>query len=182
MEIQQRVHLHGGLASSEPGPWKQGQAQIDGRRIQRVKTVIQFDSHRVLCMQRSCHSDQNLREIGVDAPVAAFVRVGQCGPRHLAPEARMVALASQRTQARLDVAKALPIGQLGEGHRQKLFPAGEALVPVVAPIARNALPELVSWDVVQHLREDGLAGVHSALVSRSGPGSRRKPSASDSNR
>jgi ABC-type Mn2+/Zn2+ transport system ATPase subunit len=73
-------------------------------------------------------------EVGEDAPVTRFVRVRQRRARHLATESQVIELALQRTQTGSDVAQTLPIGQLSEGHRQIVIPAGEASHPQVALI------------------------------------------------
>ena len=39
-QVQQRVHLHGGLVPAELGPGEQRKAQVDGGRVQSVETLI----------------------------------------------------------------------------------------------------------------------------------------------
>ena len=107
--------------------------------------------------------DQHLREVGVDAPVARLVGVGQRRARHLAAETHVVELAAHRTQARFDVAQALAIGQLREGHRQILIPAGEASQPRIALIPRDATAKLTIRKEADQLREDGSTLVHGPL-------------------
>ena len=41
-QIEQRVHLHRRLGGAKVRPWKQRQAQIDGRGIQSIDRVGQF--------------------------------------------------------------------------------------------------------------------------------------------
>jgi len=47
----------------------------------------------------------------------------------------MVEFVSHGAQAGLDVAEALAIGQLGEGHAEEVIPTGESLHAIVASIA-----------------------------------------------
>jgi hypothetical protein len=53
-----------------------------------------------------------------------------------------------------DVSKALAIGQLSEGHAEKLIEAREVASPSVATIASDATVELASWKGVDQLREN----------------------------
>ncbi len=39
MQVKQRVHLDGGLVLAEFRPTEQGEAQVDGGRIQRVQAL-----------------------------------------------------------------------------------------------------------------------------------------------
>ena len=47
VEVQQGVHLDGGLAPARLRPRKQRQAQVDGGRIQSVQTLLQNDADRI---------------------------------------------------------------------------------------------------------------------------------------
>src|SRR5712692_7769652 len=76
---------------------------------QCVHTLIDFDADRIGGIERSCDADQDLGELGIDAPVARLVRVGQCRARYLAVEAHVVKLRAHRAEARFYVAQALPI-------------------------------------------------------------------------
>ena len=90
MQVEQRVHLDGALALAKSGPRKQRQTQIDGGRIESVKALIEIDADRIGGIQRPGYIDQDVREIGKDAPVARFVGVGQSGAGNLTAKAQMV--------------------------------------------------------------------------------------------
>jgi hypothetical protein len=75
----------------------------------------------------------------------------------------VVQLATHRPKASLDIAKALAISQLSEGHRQILVAAREASVVSVTAIARDTLLKLVGGQVVHQLSEDRLTEIHSSL-------------------
>ena len=93
--------------------------------------------------------DQDLREVGIDPPVARFVGVGQSGARHLAAKSQVVELAAYRAQACFDVAQAFAVSQLREGHRQKLVPARKVLYLVIATVAADTFLKLVSGQKIQ---------------------------------
>ena len=163
VQVQQRVHLDGGLAPAKLRPRKQRQAQIDGGRIQSIQALLQIDANRIVGIQRSGDADQHLREIGEDAPVVRFVGIGQRRARHLAAESHVIQLALHRTQTGLDVAQAFAIGQLREGHGQILIPAGKSAQPDVALIALDATAKLPVRKEADQLRKDGAALIHGPL-------------------
>ena len=160
-QVQQRVHLQGGLVPAELGPGEQREAQIDGGRVQSVETLIEIHADRIAGVQRPRDANQDLGEIGIDPPVARLVGVGQCGARHLGAESHVVELGAERTQARFDVAQAFAVGQLGK----KLIPARKAAQFVIAAIASYAFTEFVARELIHQLCEDGPAKVHASLFT-----------------
>ena len=87
----------------------------------------------------------------MDAPVAPLVGVGQGGAGDTSANAHAVELALLGAQTGFDVAQALAIGQLCEGHAQVLIETGKALDFVVAAIALDATAEGVKGKVIEHL-------------------------------
>ena len=75
---------------------------------------------------------------------------------------------SLRTQARFDVAQALAIGQLGEGHAEVLVETREPLDLVLAGSALR-IGETVQRQMLHHLRENELAQVHRLPPARGLP-------------
>lgn len=68
------------------------------------------------------------------------VRLAKSAPQagyYLAAKPQMVQLALRRTPADLDVPQTIPIGQLGESHRQILIPAGKSPQPNVTLIPKS---------------------------------------------
>ena len=63
-------------------------------------------------------------------------------------------------QAGLDIAQALPVSQLCEGHTQKLIEAGKGLDLVYSAVARHATTKRRQWHMLSDLREHELAQVH----------------------
>ncbi len=89
-QVQQRVHLHRRLLLAEMSPWKNRQTEIDGGGIQSIYSSAQIDAPRFGRIHRTRHADQHLSKIGVDAPVACLVRVGQSRAGDVAAEAQMI--------------------------------------------------------------------------------------------
>ena len=84
MQIQQRMHLHRRLVLTKLGPRKEREAKIDGGGVQSIQTLIQIDIDRIARIERARDSNQDLRKVGIDSPVAGFVCVSQSGSCHLA--------------------------------------------------------------------------------------------------
>jgi len=72
----------------------------------------------------------------------------------------MVELGMNCSQTRLDVAKALAVGQLSESHAAKLVGTVEAFDASVAVVSSNASIELVAREEIHQLRKDNPSGVH----------------------
>ena len=80
-----------------------------------------------------------------------------------APDAHVVELGTLRPEAGLDVAQALPTGQLAKGHAKVLLEAVEGLELVIAAIAPHAMPEGVQGQVVEQLGKNEFARIHGAI-------------------
>jgi hypothetical protein len=127
--------------------------------------MIEFDPEVVVGVEWTGRSDQDLSEIGKDAPISFLVGVGQCASRDVASDARMIEFGLHRSEARGDVAQTLPIGELGEGHAEKLVEAREGTYPAIASVSLNTGVELVLWEEVHQLGEDDSSGVHWPFLS-----------------
>lgn len=104
-------------------------------------------------------------QIGVDAPVARFVGVGQRGAGDLAAQTQVVELRVARAQARFDVAQTFAIRELGEGQAEKLIPTGETADFVVAAVTGDAALKLLGMDPVEQLGQDEFSGVHGRKIA-----------------
>ena len=162
-QIQQRVQLDCRFGRAKRRPGKQRQAQIDGRRVERVDGVGQLEAERFVRVELARHRDQTLRELGVDAPVSHGTRVRQCVGRHLRPQSHVVELPGLCAQARLDVAQTLSEGQLREEHDGKLLEATEALDLVLAVIAGDAATKRRQRQMRGQLCEDQFSVVQGSL-------------------
>src|SRR5579864_1256579 len=89
--------------------------------------------------------------------------------RHGAAKSQVIELGTLHTQTRFDVAQALAIGQLREGHREVLVETREPLDLVLAGIAHDAAMKRVQRQMLHHLREHELAQVHRYLPRAARP-------------
>jgi hypothetical protein len=104
--------------------------------------------------------NEALGEVGVDAPVAAFVGIGQRTARDIAAKAGVVKPLFKRAQAALDIPQAFAGSQLRKGHAEKLIIAGKGAHAVVALVPIHALAKRMPWKKLHQLRENGLSLVH----------------------
>jgi len=162
-QVEQGMHLHRRLGRAEMRPGKDRQAQVDGRRVERVHGFVKIEPQAVADVEPSGLSDQPLSEVGMDAPVACLVGVRQRRAPHGLAKAHVVELGGLRREAGLDVAQALAIGELGERHRPVLLGAGQRADPAVTVVAHDQPRERAPRQKVHELREQRLAGVHGRL-------------------
>jgi hypothetical protein len=99
-------------------------------------------------------------ELGIDAPVAHRVGIGQGVARHGATDAHVVELAGLGAQACFDVAQTLPEGQLRKHHHQQLLQTREAFDLVLAVAPSDAAPERRQRQMRHQLCKNPLADVH----------------------
>ena len=78
-QIEQGVHLDGGLVGSKPGPGEQRQAEVDGGGVQGIDGVVEIETERLVGLPGAGDADQHLSEVGEDVPVVRLVGVGQGG-------------------------------------------------------------------------------------------------------
>lgn len=165
-QIEQRVHLHGGLCALEVRPREHRQAQVDRRGIEREDGALEIEAEIVVDVKPPRLRDQSLRQLGMDAPVPRLVRVGQRGATNGRAKSHGVELARLGLQTGLDVAQALAVGQLCERHRSILLGAGERADAMVAAIAQDQTLERAPWQKVHQLGEQRLACVHGSLPGK----------------
>lgn len=63
----------------------------------------------------------------------------------------MIKFALHGIETGFDISKALPVGELSEGHAQKLIPTGETLDFVVSTISLHTFSELVGRNKIHDL-------------------------------
>ena len=174
-QVQECVQLHRTLAATEFRPGEKRQAEVDGRGIQCVGGLLELSAEAIGLVQPPRPGDQDLSEVGVDAPVAVFVGIGERAPSDDAAKARVLKFLVKGMEADFDVSQALAIGQLSEGHAEELIETGEVVNLSIAVIASDATVELVFGQRVDQLGEDVAIVEHEpapAALRRVGNGSR----------
>ena len=159
-QVEQRMQLDRCFGRTKRRPWKHRQAQIDRGRIQCVDRLGEIDAKRFVHVKRSGNPDQTLCEVGIDAPVANRIRIGQRVARHRTSKAHVVELGGLAAQTGFDVAQTLAIGQLGERHAQKLVETSEVFDLVLSVVASDTSAKSGQGQVRHHLRKNKFARVH----------------------
>lgn len=135
------MQLDGSLGRAEVGPREHGEAQVYGGGVQSVDGVLQLQAGTVVHVELAGRLDQGIGKVGVDAPVAHLVGVGQVVAGYRRADAHVIELALLGTQAGFDVPQTLAVSQLCEGHTEILVETGELLDLEVAVVTIDALME-----------------------------------------
>ena len=168
-QIQQRVQLDGCLGRAKRSPRKDRQTQVDGAGVQSVNRVLEIDTKGFFGIEATSDGDQRLGEVGVDAPVPTFVGIGQSAARDSALDPHVVELGLLCTQARFDVAQALPISQLGERHAKILIETRESFDFVGSAVTCHTTTKCGQRQMLCDLGKYQRTCVHPHLLRKSFP-------------
>jgi hypothetical protein len=86
------VEFHRSFVFAKLGPREKRQAQIDSGGIERINRLGQLDTEVVVQVESAGPRNQHLCEVGVNAPIAYRVGVGQRVARNAAPNAHVIEL------------------------------------------------------------------------------------------
>ena len=159
-EIDQRVQFDGAFTATKFRPGEEFQTEVDGRGIEGVNGFAEGGRERFVRVERSGPTDQDVGEVGEDAPIVNAVGIGERASRNVRAKAGVVAFFFDGMQAGFDVAKTFAVGELGEGHGQELIATGEPAMSAMVAVTTNARVEIVTRQVVHQLREDELTRKH----------------------
>ena len=159
-QIEQRVHLHGGLCALEVRPREHRQAQVDRRGIECVNRLFEFHIERIVDIQYTSTTNQNLGEVGKDSPIVNLVGVGQGTARNLATNARVIQLRSHRSETRFDIAQTFAKRQLRKCQTQKLIATRKLSLTFVARVTTNTFVEFVPRQELHELSKHQDTLVH----------------------
>jgi hypothetical protein len=168
-QIQERVQLDRRFGRAERRPGKDRETQIDRGSIERVDCVLEIEPECLVGVKSPGCTDQALRQVAVDAPIPRRVGIGQRVARHGAAKSQVIELGALHTQTRFDVAQALSISQLREGHAEVLVETRKPLDLVLAGITHDTAVKRVQRQMLHHLREHELAQVHRCLPRAARP-------------
>ena len=160
VQVQQGVEFDGGLMPPERGPRKQREAEINGGGIQSVSGGLQIAAERFIRIERGGLMDEDLGEVGKDAPVPIFVGVSQGAAGGWLADARVIELWTEGRQTGFDVTQTFTPSELGERQHEELFVSGQFADAEVAVVTGDTLVELVFGQEVKELGEDGATFVH----------------------
>lgn len=163
-QIEKGMELDGAFALAEYSPRKKRQTQVDRGRIEGIDGVLQFESQLFAGIESPGLTDEDLGKVGIDAPIASFVGVGQSVPGDLPSKAHVIEPVFHRSKTGLDIAKTFAVGQLGEGQAEELIEARKAFDLVIPAVAPDAFSKFVKRQEVHDLGEDSWRGIHRSLL------------------
>lgn len=103
VQVQQRVQLNLRLGGAKQSPRKELQAQVGGRRVQRVCRILQLDTKAVAHIELVGLLNQALGEFCLDSPIARFVGIGQRRVLSPLPQVHVIEFDRLRRKTYLDV-------------------------------------------------------------------------------
>ena len=160
---EQCVERHRRFGRAQRCPRKQRQVQIDGRRVDCVDCIGQLDSERLVRIELGRHRDEPLCKLGVAAPIAHGVSIGQRAACKLRPKSHVIELLGPSAKSRIDVAQTLPKAQLRKDNDEQLLEEREALDFMISFVTCHTVPKCCQQKVRGQLREDQLPGVQRDL-------------------
>lgn len=92
-QIKERVQLDGLPGLTEPGPWKEGQSQVDGGGFRCIDGAVDVQPVALLAVQASLFCDQVLCERIIEPPVSDVVGIGERVSGNAATNTHVVELA-----------------------------------------------------------------------------------------
>ena len=164
-QIQQGVDLDGGLGGAKSRPGKEAQTQVDGGGVQGVSGGVEFHGEVVVSIELARSSNQHGGEVGVDAPVAPLVGIGQGAAAHPPANPQVIEMLGTRTQANFQIAQTLPKGQLPKGHAHKLVPTGKLPHPMIALMRGHDTAKVAVGQMIEKLGKDNASIVHPPNLS-----------------
>lgn len=163
-QSQERMNLHRRLGAAERRPGGQGEAKIDGRRIQRVGGFFQFEPEVFPRIKIRRLRDQDVGKVGKNTPVPLLVGIRQSAAGCTRSYAAVIQFPPERPQASLDVPKAFPVCKLGERKDQKLLVATHRPDMKVALVSFDTLRQPVLRQPVHELGKNRSPLVHNAAL------------------
>jgi len=159
-QVQQGVHLHGGLGGAKRCPVEQAQTQVDGGRVQCVHSVLEFEPEVFVQVKLARSSNQHGGQVCPDAPVARLVGIGQGRTMRRMSKTHGVKLAGIGPQARFDIAQRLAPSQLGEGHDTELLGTAQTAHTQISPVAGDDARKAGPRHKLHDLCKQGFADIH----------------------
>ena len=159
-QVDLGVHLDARLGLPEVGPRKEGQREVDGRRVEGIDGVVEVESKILARIQCPCLSHEALGKVFPKPPVALFVGIREGGLRHRLAESQVMQSRRPRIQTGCNVPQSLAPSQLGKYHADELLTAAEVADTRFGVVASDQSVERLTMDEIENLGEDEAAGVH----------------------
>ena len=159
-QIELGMHLDPSFGASKIGPWEETQREIDGRGIQGVNRVLQFQSEILSGVEDTCLAHEPFGEIFPESPVPLLVGIGQGGLGNSLSKTKMVESFAPCVETGGDIAQTFPPGQLRKSHADQLLSTTEMPNLALRVVALDQTGESLPVDQIEDLGKDVAAGVH----------------------
>ena len=159
-QIELGMHLDPSFGASKIGPREETQREIDGRGIQSVNRVLQFQSEILSGVEQTRLAHESFGEIFPESPVPLLVGIGQGGLGNSLSKTKMVEGFASGVETGGDIAQSFPPGQLRKSHTDQLLSATEMPNFALRVVALDQTGESLPVDQIEDLGKDVAAGVH----------------------
>ena len=158
-QVQKRMHLHGTAVLLVFCPWTEFQTKLNRTAVKGIDHFVKAKTAVIILVQLLRTGYQHHCKVAVYLPVLSLVHISESG---LGDEfhSGMIELGGEHCQRRFDVTKACTIGELGIAHHTELVTAGELQSMEVSIVFVNTFLELILWNQIHQLREDGFSDRH----------------------
>ena len=160
LEREPGVAFAGGLGPAKRGPRKERAAAVNGGGVQRLGRRLEFKAERFIGIKCGRLRDEAMGEVGKETPVPRFIGHRQRVAGGGLANAGVIELRAEGRQTGFDVTQTFAPSQLGERQHEELFVGGQLADAEVAAVTGDALVELVLWQEIEELGEDGATFVH----------------------
>jgi hypothetical protein len=160
------MHLDPGFGASKIGPWEETQREIDGRGIQSVNRVLQFQSEILSGVEDTRLAHESFGEILPESIVSLLVGIGQGGLGNSFSKTKMVEGFAPGVETGGYVAQSFPPGQLRKSHTDQLLSATEMPNFALRVVALNQPGKRLAIYQIEDLGEDVAARVHGRVSSK----------------
>jgi len=159
-QIDLSVHLDSRFGAAEVGPREKCQRKIDGRGIERINSVLQFQAEILSGVKGAGLAHETPGQILPKPPIPLVVGIGQRRLGHRLPESEMIKGFGPGVQTGGDVPQSLSPSQLGKGHADKLLAATEMPNTGVRIVTFHQTIESLPMHKIENLGQDEAAGIH----------------------
>lgn len=150
-QVHQGMQFDRSLASAKVCPREEGKAEVDSCRIQDVGRLFEFEAELFVGVKVSGNMNQPMSKIRINSPIPFLVGIGQGASGDVALDAGMIEFWFHGSKTGLDVSETFSIGELSEGHAEKLIETREGSDTILASIVPNTFVEFVSWQEIHEL-------------------------------
>jgi hypothetical protein len=142
-QIEQGVQFECTFVFAKPSLREKRETEIDRCCSQCLDGSLEMKSELGVDVETAGHGNQQLREVGIDAPVAHLICIGQGISRNSAAKTHVIEFVRSHAEASFDISQTLAISQLRKSHCKEPIPTGEALDLVIAIVALDAFSKFV---------------------------------------